>query len=426
MLHERYRRKLSTTVVILLETENSQLNRTKPFIISKSDKKTTKLPSILLYLPISRFHVILLTPTTSSSRSLFHASKLYDTQQHHQHLHQNKPPFSNGRMTSTTELDNLIETSLSLISRLNRFGTSSLASREVRQELADLIQAKLREMDTEFARVKSHGGRDIQSQAAIESYSEQVQDIRILFRKAQVASKKNVEKSLLKERQLLFEGRKETKEKASEKTVLKKSSDITSGLKRVHAMAQGNVLRGEMHLESLEQSSQDMQQLQQKYTSFDVLLAGSKKLVQHLEQADRQDRIFMMLSLGFLGLVVSWILYRRVLKLPLMIITWPLLKVFGLVKGKPDVKQMGPKRGVVETVVQTVVETVAESLATSSVVEAIIEASLASTVLDSVLTDLADSTAIPDSADVIVEVDESLPDSAVPKEETQDALRDEL
>ncbi|KAG5360893.1 Protein transport protein [Yarrowia sp. B02] len=314
-----------------------------------------------------------------------------------------------------SNLDPLIETCLSLISRLQRFGTHSLASRDVRQELADLIQTKLRDLDSEFARYKATCPRDTASQIVLESYTEQIANLRVLYRKAQVTSAKNVEKSLLKERQMLFEGRKEVKEEASEKAVLNKSRDITESLKRVHQMASQNVLRGEMHLESLDQSSRDMQMLQQKYTTFDVLLAGSKKLVRHLEQADKQDRILMMASLGFLALVVAWILYRRVLKLPLMILTWPLLKLFGIVRGsgpKMPKNPNNPAEALVDTLVDTLVE------ATPSVsIDTLVE-----TLVETLETAVASSAA----ADIDLEIpvvseplDETLPDSGAP-------IRDEL
>lgn len=324
-------------------------------------------------------------------------------------------------------LDPLIETCLSLISRLQRFGTHTLASRDVRQELADLIQTKLRDLDSEFARHKSTCPRDTASQITLESYTEQIANLRVLYRKAQVTSAKNVEKSLLKERQMLFEGRKEVKEEASEKTVLNKSRDITQSLKRVHQLASQNVLRGEMHLESLDQSSRDMQMLQQKYTTFDVLLAGSKKLVRHLEQADKQDRILMMASMGFLALVVAWILYRRVLKLPLMIISWPLLKLFGIVRGSgpkiPKPSSGNPVEALVETLVDTLVDSVVEATPSVSLetLAETLETALSSTVAAEIDLDIP----------VVSEpLDDTLPDSGVPEhlvdEVPEVPIRDEL
>lgn len=296
-----------------------------------------------------------------------------------------------------------------------------MASRDVRQELADLIQTKLRDLDSEFARYKAKCPRDTASQITLESYTEQIANLRVLYRKAQVTSAKNVEKSLLKERQMLFEGRKEVKEEASEKTVLNKSRDITQSLKRVHQLASQNVLRGEMHLESLDQSSRDMQMLQQKYTTFDVLLAGSKKLVRHLEQADKQDRILMMASMGFLALVVAWILYRRVLKLPLMIISWPLLKIFGIVRGsgpKIPKQSSGNVESLVESLVDTLVDTVVEatpSVSLETLVETL-ETALSSTIAAEIDLDIP----------VVSEpLDDTLPDSGVPEFVVEEHLVDE-
>lgn len=61
-----------------------------------------------------------------------------------------------------------------------------------------------------------------------------------------------------------------------------------------------------------------MTQLDLKYSLFENVLGTSQKLIKHLEQADKWDRTCMLLSLGFLGLVVLWIIWRRLLKAPVL------------------------------------------------------------------------------------------------------------
>lgn len=61
-----------------------------------------------------------------------------------------------------------------------------------------------------------------------------------------------------------------------------------------------------------------MTQLDHKYSLFENVLGTSQKLIKHLEQADKWDRTCMLFSLGFLGLVVLWIIWRRLLKAPIL------------------------------------------------------------------------------------------------------------
>lgn len=158
------------------------------------------------------------------------------------------------------------------------------------------------------------------------------------FRKAQIQSKKNAESSRKAERELLFGNRdndmKKNKDvnKSMDERVIDKSEDITATLRRVHQMAQGEVIKSSLNIEELEQSTKSLLQLEKKYTSFDVILNGSQRLVRHLEEADRWDRIYMLAALSFLGAVLLWILWRRIFKAPAMLILWSLSKALHIYK----------------------------------------------------------------------------------------------
>lgn len=111
-----------------------------------------------------------------------------------------------------------------------------------------------------------------------------------------------------------------------------KSEDITATLRRVHQMAQGEVLKGELNIEELDSSTKALRDLENKYSAVDVLLNGSRRLVQVLEEADKGDRRRIQFSLGFLAVVLAWIVYRRVLKLPLKILFWNIVNLTRLGK----------------------------------------------------------------------------------------------
>lgn len=99
---------------------------------------------------------------------------------------------------------------------------------------------------------------------------------------------------------------------------MSKSEDITATLKRVHQLAQTEAVKASLNIEELEQSTRNMGQLDLKYSVFENVLGTSQKLIKHLEQADKWDRTCMLASLGFLALVVAWIVWRRLLKAPFL------------------------------------------------------------------------------------------------------------
>lgn len=111
-----------------------------------------------------------------------------------------------------------------------------------------------------------------------------------------------------------------------------KSEDITQVLQRMHEMAQGEILKGELNISELDMSSRTLRELQEKYSGVDILLNGSKRLVKVLDEADKWDRRCMLASLGFLAFVMCYIVYRRILSGPLKVLVWSLLKLFGIAK----------------------------------------------------------------------------------------------
>lgn len=113
---------------------------------------------------------------------------------------------------------------------------------------------------------------------------------------------------------------------------LTKSKDITQTLRRIHQMAQNEVLRSELNIEELDVGSSSLVALQQRYSVVDVLLNGSRQLVKLLDEADAWDRRKMQLALGFLAACVVWVLWQRVIGPPIRFLLWTFLKVIGVVK----------------------------------------------------------------------------------------------
>lgn len=85
-------------------------------------------------------------------------------------------------------------------------------------------------------------------------------------------------------------------------------------------MAETEALVSGINLETLEESTNTLRTLHDRYGGQNVLLKSSKALIRHMELADRQDRYMMFAAFGFLGLVIAWIVWRRILKAPTMLL----------------------------------------------------------------------------------------------------------
>jgi protein transport protein SEC20 len=104
------------------------------------------------------------------------------------------------------------------------------------------------------------------------------------------------------------------------------ANDVTLALKRTHQLLEQELEKSTISLETLDHSSQTVRQLEQHYSAFDVLLHGSKRLINELERADYWDRWLIYIGLAIFGLTCLWIIYKRILRRPLGLIIWAVHK----------------------------------------------------------------------------------------------------
>jgi len=151
------------------------------------------------------------------------------------------------------------------------------------------------------------------------------------------------------------------------------ASDVTLALKRTHALLEQELEKSNLSLETLEHSSQTLRQLEHRYSAFDVLLNGSKRLIIELERADKWDRWMIYAGLAVFGLVCMWILYKRLLRGPLGLILWGARKIVGsgkAVSPKSAVASSTSVESIGETVLSsTTVKSLGQAMSTSSLVK---------------------------------------------------------
>jgi Sec20 len=113
-------------------------------------------------------------------------------------------------------------------------------------------------------------------------------------------------------------------------SLLGAAQDVTIALKRTHALLEQELEKSTLSLDSLNNSSQTLCQLENQYGAFDVLLRGSQRLITDLERADKWDRWMIYGGLAMFGLACLWIVYKRILRGPLGLVFWVSTKALGL------------------------------------------------------------------------------------------------
>lgn len=182
-------------------------------------------------------------------------------------------------------------------------------------------------------------------------YVDKLADLKVRLREAQVRSRAAAnttihkqrideycqkEKSLEDAKEELFRGSNQGKNvsetginKLSGQTqLLEKNKAITASLQATRQMMSTSIMHTELNIDTIDQQSKDLGQLNDKFSDFNDLLTRSRAIVQFIQKQDRSDKNRIYMSLGFLAAVCFWVIWRRILKLPVYFMLWSLLKVF--------------------------------------------------------------------------------------------------
>lgn len=231
------------------------------------------------------------------------------------------------------KINDIASESRQLSSTIARLGNSP-GPAPIHQELQSLIKDSLHSLtkNIEYVRTFVEDEEDAKirddQRITVLKYAEDLENHRILYRKSLLKAKRNLETSHATTRNLLFDGRASSKNPSSRRdestsnAVLQASSDVTSELRRTHELMATELSKSAFSQELLHQSSQTLSSLHEEYTAFQTILAGSKRLLKELENADRADKLWIWASLSFFLTVVAWILYRRILSKGIHLMVW--------------------------------------------------------------------------------------------------------
>lgn len=110
--------------------------------------------------------------------------------------------------------------------------------------------------------------------------------------------------------------------------VLSKSKQVSANLIRGNQVLQGGVLQSDLNLDELKQQTSSLSRMNDKYSQLGLVFDKTSKLVKTLEKASHQEKRDVYFSLGFLFLCITWVLWRRIFKLPCKLMLWVLFRFF--------------------------------------------------------------------------------------------------
>lgn len=136
-------------------------------------------------------------------------------------------------------------------------------------------------------------------------------------------------------REELFAGRSENDQKAANDSTVKDqilihNKSITNSLQLTRQLMSTSIMQTELNIDSIDQQSKDLSQLNNKLLDLNVILKRSKQIVRFIEKQGKKDKQRIYLSIGFLLLCCAWVIWRRILKLPVKIMLWTFFKLFGI------------------------------------------------------------------------------------------------
>lgn len=110
--------------------------------------------------------------------------------------------------------------------------------------------------------------------------------------------------------------------------LLNKTKILSSNLIRSNQVLQSGVLQSDLNLDELKEQTNSLSKMNDKYMQFETVFVKTSQLVKTLEKSSHQEKRDVYVALGFLCICVSWVLWRRIFKLPVKLALWVTFKFF--------------------------------------------------------------------------------------------------
>ncbi|KAF2224241.1 hypothetical protein BDZ85DRAFT_260627 [Elsinoe ampelina] len=215
----------------------------------------------------------------------------------------------------------------------------------LQQDVEDFTAQTDRPIRRETERVKE-GAR---LAAQVHRLAEDLKHARSQFRRAQLSAKRSTENAKVAEREAqlaalkqaytqsdkpasstdLFAGRRTANKQLTEdELLLNTSSDITLALRQTHSQLTSELSRSRFASETLAQSTAALQDLGERYTDLDTLLANSRNLLGTLVKSQKSDTWYLETAFYILCVTLGWLIFRRLIYGPAWWFIWLPTKYF--------------------------------------------------------------------------------------------------
>ncbi|SMN19531.1 similar to Saccharomyces cerevisiae YDR498C SEC20 Membrane glycoprotein v-SNARE involved in retrograde transport from the Golgi to the ER [Maudiozyma saulgeensis] len=110
--------------------------------------------------------------------------------------------------------------------------------------------------------------------------------------------------------------------------LLSQTKKLSNNLIKGNQILQSSILQSSLNLDELKQQTSSLQTVDDKYDQFQLIVNKTSSLVKSLEKASNQEKRDVYLALFFLIACVSWVIWRRILKMPVKLFIWVCFKFF--------------------------------------------------------------------------------------------------
>ena len=198
----------------------------------------------------------------------------------------------------------------------------------------DIDEIKARWSNTEGRRTSEQHSRqreelEQERERNVSTFARLDEDLKIAhrqFRRAQVDAKRAEEAARRREREELFAKRRKdgdgsmtvgslpsAPKLSQDEIAVNAANDVTRSLRRTHALLESNLEQSQFAMQTLEESSQALAGLGEKYSGMEGLLKTSRGLMTQLYRSQKSDTWYLETAFYILLCTIAWLVFRRLL-----------------------------------------------------------------------------------------------------------------
>ena len=207
----------------------------------------------------------------------------------------------------------------------------------LRQDVEEISSFRL----SGVSKIRQSDEAEQERERNISTFNRLEEDVKIShrnFRRAQVDAKRAEDTARRQEREQLFSKRrkdedgqlrstKQGQKLTQDELTSNAAKDVTKSLRRTHAALESNLEQSTFAMQTLEESSQALATLGERYAGVEGLLKTSKGLVSQLYSSQKSDTWYLETAFYICVGTLSWLIFRRILYGPGWWVIWQPLKI---------------------------------------------------------------------------------------------------